>query len=276
MGGLKVFHTVGTLKALAPIHHGGDEKTGSTPLLRTITVYNPDTTRYYEIPYISGNTVQGRLRRLLMADWLALLGVDLTNAKLYHTLFAGGTLEESEEESGYIDLELRRKIYHLLPPVALFGGTFGNQIISSRLIVGHMFPKCAELEGILYPKNAGLPPVRSLTAFSFITRRDELQLPRDENEQAVQMKVDYLCFVPGTEFSHQFHICPTTPLLESALGRAIELWKEVPFIGGRSAGGEGALEISYDPLPDSGLYLEFVTQNANAACELLATLEKVI
>jgi hypothetical protein len=270
---MKVFKTFGTITALSPIHHGGDEKTGSTPLLRTITVYNSKTKEYHTVPYISGNSVRGRLRRLLMADFLDLIGFELTNSKLYHAIFSGGLLESTDEETGYIDLELRRQISKFLPPIALFGTTLGNQMISGQLIVEHMFPICQELASVLGLEGETLPPVRTLTTFSFITRRDELRAPRENGEQPVQMKVDYLCFSPGTVFRHGFTIIQSTNLLEGALGRAIVLWKEVPFIGGRSASGDGKLDIQYDPEPDPAPYIEFLSTHAQEARELLLELE---
>jgi hypothetical protein len=270
---MKVFKTFGTITALSPIHHGGDEKTGSTPLLRTITVYNSKTKEYHTVPYISGNSVRGRLRRLVMKDFLMRVEFEIANAKLYHALFSGGLLESTEEETGYIDLELRRQINELLPPLALFGTVLGNQMVTGRLIVEHVFPICQELAGLLELEGASLPPVRTLTEFSFITRRDELRLQREEGEQAVQMKVDYLCFVPGTTFRHGFTILQTNPVLEGALGQAIALWKEVPFIGGRSASGDGKIKLEYEPEPDPAPYIEFVAEHAQEAKELLRELE---
>jgi hypothetical protein len=270
---MKVFKTIGRITALTPIHHGGDEKTGSTPLLRTITVYDPVAKAYHTIPYISGNSVRGRLRRLVMADFLSRVGFGITNAKLYHALFAGGLLESTDEETGYIDLELRRQINELLPPLALFGTVLGNQMVTGRLIVEHMFPICQELAGLLGLEGESLPPIRTLTEFSFITRRDELRLQREEGEQAIQMKVDYLCFVPGTVFQHGFAIVQTNPVLEATLGQAIALWKEVPFIGGRSACGDGKIRLEYDPEPDPIPYVDFVAEHAQEAQELLRELE---
>jgi hypothetical protein len=270
---MKVFKTRGTITALSPIHHGGDEKTGSTPLLRTITIYDPRAKDYHNIPFISGNSVRGRLRRLLMATFLDQIGFEVTNPKLYHALFSGGLLESTDEETGYIDLELRRQIAKFLPPVALFGTTFGNQMVTGRLIVEHMFPICQELAGLLELEGESLPPIRTLTEFSFITRRDELRLQREEGEQAVQMKVDYLCFVPGTTFRHGFMIVQTNPILEGALGQAIALWKEVPFIGGRSASGDGKIKLEYEPEPDPTPYIDFVAEHAQEARELLREME---
>jgi len=272
---MTIYEVQGTIIALSPIFHGGDEKTGSTPTLRTIFIQTDDGA--IPIPYISGNTIRGRLRRLLLHDLLELVEYEITNIRLYHSVFSGGVLESTEETYGYLDLALRKRIQSLLPPLSLFGCAIGNQLIQGKLIVEHMFPICSEYRPYLPPKFQDDPqaqvPVRELTDQSFITRRDELRVERKEDEQAVQMKVDYECFTPGTKFFHRFILQMPTEIEISCLGRMLELWEMLPYIGGRSSSGDGKILLQYENRPDSSLYLRFVSEAKEAIRELLSELE---
>lgn len=272
------YEVEGIITAATPIFHGGDEKTGSTPMLRTIFI-STDAGEV-PIPYISGNAIRGKLRRLLISDLLFSIGYDLTNTKLYHSLFSGGVLESTEETIGYIDLALRKRVQSTLIPISLLGCAIGNQLIQGKLIVEHMFPLCAEYRPFLPQKFQDDPatqkPIRVYTDQSFITRRDELRAERTEEEQAVQMKVDYECFAPGTKFYHRFILVLPNELEISCLGRMIELFELFPFIGGRSSSGDGKVIISYSPRPDPTPYLTFVSEAKDSIRALLSELENLL
>jgi hypothetical protein len=266
-----------------PLHHGGNEKTGSTPILRTIYMY-VDEENTVQIPYVSGNAVRGRLRRMVMKDFLDRIGVEAQslNLKLYHSLFTGGVLESSVETVGTIDLELRRKIQKLLPPISLFGGAFGNQMIHSKLKVGHAFPVCKEysqfLPDFLTNDKRAKIPVRVFTDEAFQTRRDDLRADREEDEQAVQMKVDFECFIPGTKFYHWFALEYPNDIELSCFAHAIELFKKSPYVGGKSGTGHGEIEFHYDGLgdPDPSAYLQFLENKKAEIVELLREIEKAL
>ncbi len=267
----------GTVTALTPIFHGGDEKTGSTPVLRTIMVYVEGIGRV-PIPYISGNGVRGKLRRLAMKDFLDMVGYEITNAKLHHALFSGGVLESTEETTGVIDLEFRKKVRDIIPPASVFGCALGNQMIQGILIVEHMWPICEEYRPYLPAEYQDDPrasrPIRTFTDQSFITRRDDLRAEREEGEQAVQMKVDYECFVPGTKFYHRFVLQLPTELQLSCMGRVLDLFAEMPYVGGRSSSGDGKVALAYKNKPDASKYLEFVREKKNEIVALLKELEE--
>lgn len=272
----KFYEIEGTVTALAPIFHGGDEKTGSTPVLRTITMY-VDGIGEVPIPYLSGNGIRGKLRRLAMRDLLDLIGFEITNAKVYHSLFSGGVLESTDEAVGNIDLALRKKIRDHIIPAALFGCAVGNQLIQGTLIVEHMMPICAEYRNYLPAEFQEDPrasqPIRVFTDQSFITRRDDLRAEREEGEQAVQMKVDYESFVPGTKFYHRFVLQLPDELQKSCFGRILDLFGMMPYVGGRSSSGEGKVMPNYKNKPDASLYLEFVKEKESDIRGLLAELE---
>lgn len=273
----KYYVIEGTITALTPVFSGGDEKTGSTPVLRTIMVY-VDGMGEVPIPYISGNSIRGKLRRLSMKDFLDMLEYEITNTKLHHALFSGGVLESTSDTTGVIDLAFRKKVRELMPPVAIFGCALGNQMIQGNLIVEHMWPICEEYKPYLpeeYQKDPRAErPIRTFTDQSFITRRDDLREEREEDEQAVQMKVDYECFVPGTKFYHRFVLQLPDQLQLSCFGRILNLFEAMPYVGGRSSSGDGKVMLNYKGKPDASLYLEFVQEKKDEIIKLLKELEE--
>ncbi len=84
-----IVHKVeGILTALSPVFQGGNEKTGSTVLLNRLKFIVDN--KSIDVPIISGNSVRGRLRRLITRDFLEKVGyvMDLSQKsyqKLYHT-----------------------------------------------------------------------------------------------------------------------------------------------------------------------------------------------
>jgi CRISPR/Cas system CSM-associated protein Csm3 (group 7 of RAMP superfamily) len=282
---LKVITITGRLKALTPVFHGGNEKTGSTLLLNRMRfIVNGKPT---DIPVISGNSVRGRLRRLLGADFLKKAGyqLDLTNTKhqkLYHTIFSGGVLSSptEESESGEIDLTLKNKIVSYILPIRLFGASYSNQMIEGRILVGHLLPICRELSSYIDVKTD--ISFYQLIGHVFQTRRDELRVkPPEEDKQAVQMLVEYEVFSAGTEFYHEIVLETTDEwyLLDlSTTTRALNLWAQSPYIGGKSAIGFGKLMIKYDLPQESSEehYHTFIEKNRDKIHEALNELAEVL
>lgn len=276
---MKNYVVEGLVRALTPIFHGGDEKTGSTPVLRTIMMY-VEGLGEVAIPYYSGNAFRGRARRLLVKDFLSLLDYEINNSKLYHVLYSGGLLETSDSDTGVINLEMRKKIRRLLPIISLMGASIGNQIIPGVLIVEHMFPICLEYKSYLPEKYQNMKQaeisVRTFTDQSFFTRKDELREEREKDEQAVQMKVDYECFIPGTTFYHRLVLQIPTDLQISTLGRMIKLMQKLPYIGGKSATGDGKVKYEYENVPSDEIYLEFIKEYKEEIINFLKELEGVL
>jgi len=275
----------GRLTALSPIYHGGNEKTGNVVLLnrlRFIVGGKP-----VDVPVISGNQIRGRLRRLLARDFLQLAGYELDlgqkrHQKLYHTLFAGGVLTEvEEEESGVVDLNLKSRLVRYVVPIRLFGASYGNQMVEGRVLVGFALPICREL--------ADFTGVDSDVSFyqlitrAFQTRRDELRVGGGEGEEdeAVQMIVEYEVFAPGAQFFHELVLEAEEEGLAldlSALYRAVGLWQEEPYIGGKSSAGFGRLKIEYQwPSGASDqAYLEHVEKNRDEIHKALDELAEAL
>ncbi len=271
----------GVMLAISPIFHGGDEKTGSTPVLRSITIFNEKKGEFQKIYHVSGNSVRGKLRRALMYDFFQQIGKpaqEVENLKVYHLFFGGGKLESSDKDTGVIDLEIRRKIRSIIPPLALFGSAVKNQMIPGILKNGHAFPICLETLSMIPEKFHSLPQaqksIRTFTDTSFFTRRDDLQAEREDDEQAIQMKVDYEVFIPGTAFYHWFALEHPNELELSTFGHMMELFGQSPFLGGKSSTGDGEVTFRYEPeLPSGELYRNFLQNSKNQILELLEYLE---
>lgn len=287
MFGKKVFK--GEWVAITPIHHGGDEKTGSEQLLKRLDFFSREQGRRIEIPVISGNAVRGMLRRHCMADFLELLDYKTRTLLLHDALFSGGNLQDvgkvlSDEEKkkikrGMIDLKLKKTINDLIPMIALFGTAYINQIFHGHLISGIAYPVAREIVDFLPEKYARnkeiLPSVYEYISRDFFTRKDELSGMRGRDQAAQQMLVNFEIFVPGSVFSHHFAIEDPNELLLSAFARAIKLWQEKPYIAARSRSGLGEIKFTYDGLDGitDDIYLEHVETNKDAIISLLEGLE---
>ena len=231
------------------------------------------------IPYINGNAIRGKLRRLLMLDFFLRLGIapEELPPKLYHTFFTGGALESSDAASGIIDLEIRKKIKALFPVISLLGCALENQMIPGKLKIGHAFPVCLEyapyLPNNLKEDERAKISVKTFTDESFNTRKDDLRAEREEDEQAVQMKIEFECFIPGTKFYHWMATEYVNDLEASCFGRFIEIFREAPFLGGKLSSGNGEVTFNYhSEFPGSGVYLEFLRNEKNAIIDLIETL----
>jgi len=250
------------IELLTQLSHIGDEKTGSTPVLRTMTIFKDG--RHIRIPYISGNAIRGLMRRLLMHDFFEVVGVE-PSTKLYHVFFAGGILERGQESE--IDIAFKRKVRDTIPPLALFGAAFSNQMIQGSLVVEHAIPIAREtahfirFSGGLIEEDIDNAkyPIRTFTDIEFFTRRDDLG--RDEGDDVVQMKVEHEVLIAGTVLVSGFVLRHASELEVSCLAHALDLLSTWGAVGGKSSVGLGRIAIKTDIDSDSQKYIEFVRNN---------------
>lgn len=272
---LQTRKTNGIITALSPIHHGGNEKTGASQLLRRQKFFVDG--RPMELPFVSGNAVRGYLRRLAMQDILQRVDYTLKNTSLYHALFSGGVLESVKKNAGQLDLEMRKKIQEVLIPVSVYGMSYGNQVLPGKLKVNELLPLCSETKALVpseFQKHC-THEIYSFLDHSFFTRKEEAGvsgLEKSENDPTVQMKVDIEIFIPGTKFFHGFVLVKGTDLEYSFLGHLIDLWKNLPYIGGKSSSGFGHLSINYDKTISNKLYLKFIEEHSSEIVNLLEKL----
>lgn len=266
-----ITRVVGTLTCLTPCHSGGDEKSGSTPVLRTIGMWDPVAGEEYRIPHLSGNSIRGYLRRLIMRDLLDLVGYDIQAPKAHHILFTGGVLESSADNTGKVELAFRKEVRDTIPPLELLGSSVSNQMLAGCSVVEMALPICKELAwqwpDLDHPHK--LVSVRQFTDHTFSTRRDDLRAEREEDEQAMQMKIEFQVFKPGTVFVHGFVLRHASELATACLGRAIELWAEDPVAGAKSGSGHGRLLLNYKGIPNPAPYLAYLERDGAKVRECL-------
>ncbi|MDE1971302.1 MAG: hypothetical protein KGI50_07050 [Patescibacteria group bacterium] len=215
-----------------------------------------------------------------MADYLDKSGYELDletkeGKHLFHTLFTGGILSEAEGQmQGAIDLTFKRKIYDKILPARLLGFAFGNQMIEGKLKVSAMLPLCKEIQKFLPDQYASKLSLYEMLSVQFQTRRDDLRAPRESksDDQAIQMIIEQEVFTPGAEFYHEFAVEDPDLLSVATLARMIELWKEKPYIGGKSSIGYGQLKLEYAQL-DSAPYFDFIALNKDSVSKTLAEFE---
>lgn len=271
----------GYMKAISPISHGSHERIGNDIPLKRWVWNLPERT---EIPGISANTIRnGGLRRFLMADMLNQLDYKLGSKTILQFLFAGGILEEvSSKDSGVLNLNLRKELRETLPPLALLGGTLGNQNFDGLLDVA--FPKlvCEELKEYLPSLNHEFRPAAEYTSWDTATTHDPLNnmklsnYLKEDNEsedKSVQMIYNWETFNPGTLFTLGFVLKTEYPLIRSCFIRSLNLWNHYSIIGGKMGTGHGKIKICLDyDHSDEIVYLNYLQNNKK---EIITTLDSL-
>jgi hypothetical protein len=286
MARVQIERIIGTWTTLTPVFHFGTDDTGIGPTNRRMDLWDSNVDEVADVPCISANAVRGVLRRIIMADFLELVGYEVESPKLHHALCSGGQLESTDDNTSSIDMAMRRALIEGIPPLGLLGTSIGNQILTSCLQVDHAMPVCEERKWQRDLRRKGTllqaPDCRlwdddprweqsgnRLTSRHFYTRRDDLHADRDDDAQAVQMLVEPECIVPGALFEHGFALKNASAVESGCLGRALELWAIRPTIGGKASGGFGQLLLDYDHIPDSSPYLAWCAENVDLAVDAL-------
>jgi hypothetical protein len=231
-----------------------EEKTESNEIDPIIFVKS-----FEEIPYISGNSIRGYLRRLLMYDFCKLAEIEKLDKSIYHQLFTGGNITSS---TGTESLENREKYISLCPPIGLLGSAIGNQTIEGVLKVGGARLKCKE-------HGTGTLSFWDMIETRFQTRLDSsktetnLELYQNKEAETVnQMIYQYEVFVKGSVFDSAFALMTDSELLKSCFYRMIELWKESNYIVGNSARDCGLIDLNIE-IPENAteFYLNYISSN---------------
>lgn len=249
------------LKLLSPLMHFGDERMGTMQLQRTMKF--EVNGEFVEIPVYSGNAFRGQLRRIAMRDFLERIEIadEGISAKLYHLFFTGGALTSG---SRYTDVGDKRKMREMCPPLALFGTALGDQIPEGKMKVGIFKPVCKETQDY-----TGLNSDKSfydMLGETFYTRRDDLK-SKDYNitdatkhDNAVQMKYEMQGLSAGTELVSRIIIENSNEVEESCLKSIIEKFKEIPYIGGKSATGHGEVDVECN-IDTTDVYYQYLEKN---------------
>lgn len=269
------------LQTLSPLAHGSDTKAGNATLFRRRQVMLPSGV-IIDLPYYAGNALRGQMRDLLADDLLQQLDLPRDRSKpalalwFFHTLYAGGVLDESGAKltakidaalgkNGAIRADGIRLFRNMLPGLSLLGAALGNRILSGRISVGDLRPCCREW-------GLGDIPHHQLTEHLFLTRRDDFEGRGDDDKHAGMIATTE-CLKEGVRLVGGIDIdTHATDLERSALGRGLQLFAERGCIGADNRRGLGKVEVSVADAPDPGLYLDDI---AGRKTELLAYLEEI-
>lgn len=262
------------------IAHGADEKTGNVNGFRRQDIIDQRTGRRVSVPFISGNAVRGRWRRLLMARYCELVGVlprELPTQSRFHALFSGGTTEAGAD-TGKVDVVTRSRARALCPPWDLIAGIVDSQIMGGRGAVFDAKLVCREnawrLRTTLAPEQdleefaSSLQSCESMTTTRQLVRSAHKDVP---DAEGIQMMARMEVLLPGAQFVHEFALVGLGGVSEvtlSCLADLLEGFGSQGLVGAGNARGFG--EIQFAPyvaddglseLPSSNAYLEFIAAN---------------
>lgn len=210
------------------------------------------------VPFISGNSIRGLLRRLVMKDFCDLTGITQIDKNTYHQLFTGGNITES---TGFEDIEKRENYIKMCPMIGLLGSAIGNMTIQGEMKVGGARLQCKE-------NGTGEKSYWELIDVTFGTRLDSsktekgIEIKGATGEEKNQMKYEYEVFVRGSKFDSVFAVVTTNELLISAFWRAMKVFKNHGYLVGNSARDSGLVEIDIEvPVDGDQLYLDYLKEN---------------
>lgn len=259
-----------SVQTLAPLAHGSDVKAGNATMFRSRQVILPGNDRIVDLPYYAGNALRGQLRDLLADDLLHQLGLPSDRSKpalalwFFHTLYAGGVLDESGAKAtarldaalgknGALRVDGIRLFRDMLPGLSLLGAAMGNRILAGRCCIGDLRPCCLEWGNGDLPHEQLLEPV-------FLTRRDDFEGRGDEDKHAGMIATTE-CLKEGVRLIGGIDLDSHASDMErSALGRALELWGERGRLGAENRRGLGKVEIAYINPPDSEEYVAYLNE----------------
>jgi hypothetical protein len=268
-----------TITTLSPLAHGGDSKAGNATLFRRMQVLS-DTGSTLSLPFYSGNALRGQMRDLLADDFLKALDIkpSKTNPPItlwfFHTLYAGGALEENSEASkafgkflganGAIKAEGIYQFRDTLPMISALGCSLGNRIIEGRANFGDFRPDCFEW-------SSGDIKASELMTWEFLTRREDFEGHEDGENSSMIANTE--CLKSGVILRGGIDIRGHASDMErSVIGKGLSLLSDRGFIGADSRRGFGKVKMDVKNIPDKTLYEKYLSENKPMIKEYLISL----
>lgn len=246
--------------------HGADEKDGNVQRFRCESRFDPLTGRFCDVPFVSGNSIRGLARDLLVTDALHIVGVPAeeiaacgADGRLrIHGMLSGGQLAEGADTAG-VDNARRRRWRSLLPCIDLLGGTLDNQMLAGWLRMGELVPAAREtaariahvLAPGIDPRELAprLPCVADLFETRQVVRMAHREIDGSDGQQGLA-RIEGIR--AGTTWVHhvaltgQLGVAP--PVVRSALARLVELLQDTGYVGAKGAMDLGDVEVRpYSP-----------------------------
>jgi len=208
-----------------------------------------------EVPCISGNSIRGKIRRLVMYDFCRRCGITTLNKRVYHTFFTGGFLDQSTKNE---DLDKMEQFIAMCPPLGIFGAAIGNMTIEGEMKVGWAYPVCRE-------RGTGEKSYWQYLDTVFQTRHDSSKTEKDielvGEDRIQQMKYEYEVFSDGTPFEHRIACTARNSLLTSCFFHSLELFEKEPYLGGMGGVGNGEIVLDWNLVGTGEEYRAYLEDN---------------
>lgn len=241
--------------------------------------------KFDRVPFISGNSIGGLLRRLLIYDFCKRIGIKrdifveknddiLIDRDIYHQLMTGGNITENTE---FEDIDFRENFLRMCPPIALLGSAVGNMTIRGRIAIGDMQLECREML-------TGDEPYYRFLSVDFGTRQDtekhETEIGINNRELKAkttpQMIYYHEVISKGSVFDHWYKLETDSEVLISCFWRGVKLFKDTPFFGAKRKAGLGLMELDIAVPKDAEKpYLNYLENNKEKMLKYFAMAEDV-
>lgn len=291
---MKMHKRTALFTLLSPLHHGSErpevrpeglpKNSGEnyTPHRKIpISLELPDNTRHIvHLPAVSGNHIRHKLRELLVDPTLQILGLsrkDLSKSVLQMFTNGGGmdASDVKKNEKGNVPLLVRSRetLRAALPPLSLFGASYGNRMLEGLVNVGWAIPALKETEHITGVKseqrwNRGMTSYQILTRSDTVPDENEIANGAEEGDEEKKSRqaIYYVEVVsPGLVFTHWVEFKTySTPIERAALQLALDRFKDQPYLGGKSSIGQGLISTDqwYEPLDEPAkTYLQWLDKH---------------
>lgn len=265
------------LTAESPIHHGAfaEVDTGNAVTFRRTPIALPDG-RHVPVPVVSGNSLRGTLRRLVMRELFdvteiraALADAPKAYERLYAALANGGHLEGSEAS---IDPKARAELRAALPPLGAFGAALYTYLLAGRFEAGFLWPVCRETAeaGVVSPSTGSLAYAEDLVVEHTHVRH----IDRDDHDGSVVTPMPTTCevLVTGTVLESHIVLRRCSPVEAACVAHGASL---LTTIGAKASAGLGRVRVDIgdaDPTP----YRDWLAGDVGAHRSALVTLAQAM
>lgn len=251
---MKTLILEGVVRALTAISHNGGEVNGNVSAFRRMKVIQPDG-ECVEVPHISGNSIRGKLRDVAAKQMLDLLGENDTPHKVslsvFNLLFSGGSLTGGNTDG---DVDKFKEMRDALPQLSLFGGAYGNAILSGKMKVNPLIPIAQETAHLLPSQFLfeDMPSVFTYLELPMHTRKDNssdaefqkyIERTDDDSRGTNQMIYHTEKIAAGTPFYWKVVLEDVTDVEFDFFVSCIQRFKRMPIVGGKSAIGDGQIDL---------------------------------
>ena len=242
----------------APLTHGAFGLGGGNAMpLRRFPVLTPDGV--VDVPAVSGNSIRGQLRRIVMREILDRAGVNCENTPehdwLYGALVNGGVLEG--KQSARVQPDKIRDIRAAIPALSIFGAALTSHFLPGRMSVGIAWPICdvtkkASLvdEGIVPGLKKSAAVLESPPSLADIEGEvSHARLPDPEAQGISPMPYIHETLITGVWLESEIEFSPEATVLERhAVFHGID---QLDFLGGGAGRGMGRVKHEYAPALNS-------------------------